>query len=461
MEQLKVIILGDGLLGSQLVKTTGWDYLSRKKDNLDIFNIESYSEILGNYDAVINCIAHTDTYSEDREKHWKVNYEFVHSLIQICNKNKQKLIHISTHYIYANSNSNSSEFDVPVHHNSWYGYTKNLGDALVQLLSENYLCIRCMHKPFPFTYNSAWIDQIGNFDYVNLISDQIIRLINIGLSGVYNIGSDLKSIYDLALISNKNVKPSLAPEKAPKLIQVSINKMKKDFQKQPLFSVCIPAYGYNGKGVEFLENNFQKLLTQTLQDFEVIVSDHSVDDFIFTLCEQWKNKLNIKYIRNEFGRGIISPNLNTAMKNANGIWIKILFQDDFLFDQFSLEKQYRFILENSDTSWFATRFVHTNDGINYYRDFIPKWNSNIWTGNNSIGCPSVITLKSQHMLDFDNELNWLMDCDWYFQMYQNYGEPKILQEITVVNRSNNDRLTNNISEEQKNNEFIKLQQKYA
>ena len=29
---MKALILGDGLLGSELHKQTGWDYISRKKD---------------------------------------------------------------------------------------------------------------------------------------------------------------------------------------------------------------------------------------------------------------------------------------------------------------------------------------------------------------------------------------------------------------------------------------------
>ena len=31
------LILGDGLLGSELIKITKWDYISRKKDGIDLF----------------------------------------------------------------------------------------------------------------------------------------------------------------------------------------------------------------------------------------------------------------------------------------------------------------------------------------------------------------------------------------------------------------------------------------
>ena len=33
---MKVVVLGDGLLGSEIIKQTNWEYISRKKDNFDL-----------------------------------------------------------------------------------------------------------------------------------------------------------------------------------------------------------------------------------------------------------------------------------------------------------------------------------------------------------------------------------------------------------------------------------------
>jgi dTDP-4-dehydrorhamnose reductase len=130
------------------------------------------------YDIIVNCIANTNTYSTVKDEHWNINYKFVLDLITYTNERGKKLVHISTDYIYTGSVDNASENDVPVHCNNWYGYTKLLGDGLMQLMSKNYLLCRCTHKPNPFPYESAWIDQIGNFDYVDRISSIIIKLIN-------------------------------------------------------------------------------------------------------------------------------------------------------------------------------------------------------------------------------------------------------------------------------------------
>lgn len=204
---MKVLILGDGLLGSELVKQTGWDYISRKKDGIDFIDIQTYKHFLSDYDEVINCIAYTDTYGENREKHWDINYKAVANLVDICNGYEKKLIHISTDYLYTHSKEEASEEDVPVHCGTWYGYTKLLADGYVQLKSNDYLIVRGTHKKKPFIYDNACVNQIGNFDYADKISDILISLIENDVTGVYNIGTELKSIYDLAKYTKADVTP--------------------------------------------------------------------------------------------------------------------------------------------------------------------------------------------------------------------------------------------------------------
>ena len=223
----KMLILGDGLLGSELVKQTGWDYISRKKDNIDFTDWISYKNMIGRYDQIINCIGHTNTYDENRGKHWNINYKGVSDLVEICNQNKKKLIHISTDYVYSNSKSNASEFDVPVHCENWYGYTKLLGDSHIQLKSNNYLIIRCSHKLEPFPYDRAYVNLIGNFDYVSVISEKIIKLVKKNAVGIYNVGTQLKSMYDLAKKTNSDVLPanSLFNNSMPTDVSMNLNKL--------------------------------------------------------------------------------------------------------------------------------------------------------------------------------------------------------------------------------------------
>lgn len=221
---MDIVVLGDGLLGSEIVKQTGWPYLSRKQDG---FDLRTSKLDFGDYDVVVNCIAHTDTYSQHRDLHWDVNYKAVVRLANHCQEHSTKLVHISSDYVYTNSKKDVSEEDVPVHGENWYSYTKLLGDSYVQLNPHN-LVLRGTHKPKPFPYPIAWINQVGNFDYVDTIAKLYIELINRNAVGVYNVGTELKTMHSLAIQTKQNAIPGeVNTDQVPGSLSMNVHKLQK------------------------------------------------------------------------------------------------------------------------------------------------------------------------------------------------------------------------------------------
>lgn len=211
-----------------------------------------------------------------------------------------------------------------------------------------------------------------------------------------------------------------------------------------------------GKGVEYLEYSFNILYSQTYTDFEIVISDHSISDEIKELCERWGQVLNVQYFRNEYKRGISSANINNAIKNASGDIIKILFQDDFLYDETSLEKQ----LECFKGEWLVTACCHYN-GNEIHKPFYPQYHDQIQYGHNTISSPSVLMFKNKDIVEFDEELFWLMDVDYYKRMYDKFGSPDICNYITVVNREHENQVSNTLAtEEIKQKELDYIIQKY-
>jgi len=227
------------------------------------------------------------------------------------------------------------------------------------------------------------------------------------------------------------------------------------------FSIAIPTYEMKGKGVEYLRQSFQILKNQTFKDFEIVISDHSKNDDIKNLCEEWKDTLDIKYFQNTKDIGSSSSNINNAIINSKGEWVKILFQDDFLYNDQSLENTHKVIIENSDKKWFASSCEHSNDGNTFYRPLYPKWDDRMLYGFNSISSPSVITIKNDSTrLFFDKDYIWLMDCDYYQRYFNKFGLPTIIPDITVVNRTWGDQLTNTIPDSVKKNEHYQILKKH-
>lgn len=221
-----VLILGLGKLGKEIKNQTGWDSLSRKEDNIDVNDFDMWSHKMMSYDVILNCIANTNTYSDNIKEHWDVNYKFVHHLVKFCDETGKKLVHISTDYVYVNSVENVKETDVPVHDRSWYSYTKLIADAHIELISKNYLICRLSHKDRPFQFDKAWEDVKTNADYTDVISSIVIDLIKQDAKGIYNVGTEVKTIYDLAKQTKENVTPILSPSHIPKNVTMDLTKLK-------------------------------------------------------------------------------------------------------------------------------------------------------------------------------------------------------------------------------------------
>ena len=205
-------------------------------------------------------------------------------------------------------------------------------------------------------------------------------------------------------------------------------------------SICIPTYEMNGKGVEYLNHSFNILSNQSYQNFDVVVSDNSKSSVIESLCYQWKSKLDIKHFYNHEKYGNVG-NINSSIKKATGDIIKILFQDDFLFGNESLESQLTHFVGNHN-HWLITACCHTKDGVNFYNPLYPKYHDNIHYGENTISSPSVLMFKNENVIEFDENLCWLMDVDYYKMLYDKFGLPSICNYVTVVNRSHPDSITN-------------------
>jgi glycosyltransferase involved in cell wall biosynthesis len=224
-------------------------------------------------------------------------------------------------------------------------------------------------------------------------------------------------------------------------------------------SVAIPTYEYKGKGVDLLKHQFGIFKRQQFKDFQVVISDHSIDDDIKNFCEKNEFGLNIKYIRNEKLRGNFSANTNHAIENCDGEIIKVLYQDDFLFNHESLKKISDFFAD--DINWLLSSCIHCAENMSLYGPLTPRYHDEIYLGNNTIGCPSVLAVKNRDDLPkFDERLLWLMDVDYYKALFDKFGNPRILGDVNVCVRVWDSQLTKEIDGSIKNEECFLMEEKY-
>jgi glycosyltransferase involved in cell wall biosynthesis len=234
-----------------------------------------------------------------------------------------------------------------------------------------------------------------------------------------------------------------------------------DSRVKPFFSIAIPTWGIRGMGAEYLEYSFNIIAQQSFASYEVVVSDHNEDDNIKSLCDDWRALMDIVYVKNDRGRGRIAPNLNNAMRHCAGSFIKVLFQDDFLYGTESLKTIHDCVERNPGRDWFVTACVHTDDCVSLYDRMTPYYHDRIYAGVNTISCPTVLTVKNREgMPKFDETLNWLVDVDYYKRLHDACGLPVVIDEVCAVNRNAEVRTTTMTTQKQKQEEIKRVIKKY-
>lgn len=175
----------------------------------------------------------------------------------------------------------------------------------------------------------------------------------------------------------------------------------------------------------FLKRLKDSLAIQTFRDFELVITRE----------------------------GAMAENTNAAIKASSGELIKILYMDDYLAHENSL----KMISDSFEGEWLVTGCAH-NPGTHTH---LPTWNDRIHEGINTIGSPSVLTLRNDNPLLFDESLTWLLDCDLYKRLYEKHGPPTILNDINVTIGVGEHQMTHLIPNEVKVEEHNYIAQKYA
>lgn len=213
-------------------------------------------------------------------------------------------------------------------------------------------------------------------------------------------------------------------------------------------------------GATYLEKSFGVLAKQTLDGFEVIVSDQSLNDDIKELCEVWQGRLNLRHYWNRDGERQASANTNHALKMARGAVHKVLFQDDFILSETALQEIFE-AFDGLEAMWLLTGSGNTRDGQTIERPMVPHLTPKLHFGKNTVSSPSVLAIRASCEHQFDENLIWLMDVEFYARLWKNYGNPIILPETLVANRLHADQVSKSIDRAIQKRELDYVRKKFT
>lgn len=150
---MKLLLLGaNGQLGSDIVRENNknnypYELIAWTRSDLDITNIDDLKQKLmaQPFDILLNCTSYhnTDHVEKTAETAFLINAFCVKEMALICKKKGARFLHISTDYVFSDSQNNQllTESDLPKPLNV-YGASKLMGESLAQVVHDDTIIFR-------------------------------------------------------------------------------------------------------------------------------------------------------------------------------------------------------------------------------------------------------------------------------------------------------------------------------
>lgn len=233
----------------------------------------------------------------------------------------------------------------------------------------------------------------------------------------------------------------------------------------PLVSICIPTYN----GGKYIEEALNSAINQTYNNLEIIISDDASVDRTIEIIDKYKNLTLIPfYIYNHLPNGI-GGNWNNCVRNANGDYIKFLFQDDTL-ESTCIEKMISIALKDREIGLvycsrkfiFDTSNIKDIEWVTNYGKLHQSWynltikDKVVFKGSellknrnllkfpgNKIGEPTAVLLKKECFNTigyFSNQLKQTLDMEYWYRVMK-YYKVVFLEETLVSFRLHEEQAT--------------------
>ncbi|MGK5088423.1 glycosyltransferase [Bdellovibrionota bacterium FG-2] len=223
----------------------------------------------------------------------------------------------------------------------------------------------------------------------------------------------------------------------------------------PLVSVCIPAYNCES----FIEAALKSVLSQTFQDFEIILVDNCSTDGTLARAKKFESE-RVHIYKNETNIGA-EGNWNRVISHARGRFVKLLCADDVLLPR-CLERQVAVFLRDKDGEIALVscrRQVIDQDGKVLLKaqglrgmrgQIVGKWvvKKTVRSGRNPLGEPSAVLFRKsliEKIGGFSAEFPYLIDLDFWFRLLRwgdLYAIPEGLCSFRVTSTSWSSQLVN-------------------
>ncbi|GGR93389.1 SDR family oxidoreductase [Deinococcus sedimenti] len=167
-------------------------------------------------DVIVHAAAFTDVQAAQARpaECWNVNVNGTRWVAQAAQGVHAKLVFISTDYVFDGRRGQYREHEPPGIPTTFYGLSKLVAEEAARACADH-LIVRTSFRSSPFPHPVAFTDQFTSQDYVDVIAPELALLITRARAlsdAVLHVGTERKSVYDLARRRSGSVRPGRRAE---------------------------------------------------------------------------------------------------------------------------------------------------------------------------------------------------------------------------------------------------------
>ena len=218
---------------------------------------------------------------------------------------------------------------------------------------------------------------------------------------------------------------------------------------------------YNGE--EYLAETIESVINQTFKNWElIIINDCSKDSTGEILADYAERDDRIKVFTNETNLKL-PASLNKAISLSSGKYIARMDADDICLPD-RLEKQYKFMEENSDTALSSCRFFTVKNGVYKPGGVGGRYDyeavSALLLVTNPIMHPGVIArAEVLKKYSYDVTVTCTEDLELWTRLVMEKQKIRILPEYLLIYRLHDKQITSTTLERQ-HTEVLKIEEKF-
>ena len=209
-----------------------------------------------------------------------------------------------------------------------------------------------------------------------------------GVNSFHDFGlrekENIKELVRICRMDKETLENDIKNRKQNDLLKSSLNKVRNSIDENPAISVIMPVYNT----ASYLESSIHSILSQTFQNFELIIIDDASTDDSLKIIERFEDE-RICLIKNKINAGNYACR-NQGLNIAKGKYIAVMDSDDIAMPH-RLEAQVNCLEMNEDVLAVGAQFFSDRGLSNKPSDYevIKVW----LMKNNALLHPSLLIRK--------------------------------------------------------------------